>query len=368
MRFDLAEPATLRVPAGAAVIDCDLHNAVPSAEALFPYLDDHWREVIQTSQFKGPTDTAYPPGAATSLRPSIASAGGPPPGSTLSLVQEHVLDPLEAEVGILTCVYAVDSIKNPDAAVAVSAAVNDWQIEEWLRNDIRLRASIVVPSSQPTLAAREIDRVAAHPSFVQVVVPVRSFLPYGNRNWYPLLEAVTRHDLALAIHFGGAPGNAPSPNGWPTYYAEEYVNMAGVFQAQLLSLVAEGAFETFPTLRVLCAESGFAWLPGFLWRFDKSWRGLRREIPWTRRLPSEYVREHVRFTFQPNDAPREPSEFLRVLDQLGSDELLLYSTDYPHWHGEHADAGLTALSSDALEKILATNARSFYGLEGRAGA
>ena len=38
---------------GQAVIDCDIHNAVPTVEALFPYLSEHWREYIRTSAFKG---------------------------------------------------------------------------------------------------------------------------------------------------------------------------------------------------------------------------------------------------------------------------------------------------------------------------
>ena len=59
--------------------------------------------------------------------------------------------------------------------------------------------------------------------------------------------------------------------------------MASAYQSQLTSLVAEGTFDRFPELRLALLESGFAWLPAFLWRFDKGWRGLRREIPWTRR-------------------------------------------------------------------------------------
>ena len=60
--------------------------------------------------------------------------------------------------------------------------------------------------------------------------------------------------------------------------------MATAFQSQLTSLIAEGAFDRFPGLRVVLAGSGFAWLPAWVWRFDKVWRGLRREVPWTTRL------------------------------------------------------------------------------------
>src|ERR671937_155988 len=101
---------------GEPVIDCDIHATVPSVEALFPYLSEHWREYIRTSAFnKGPTDTAYPPHAPTTVMP---------------------------------------------------AAVNDWLVAEWLDKEPRLRASVVVPTRVPDMAAREIDRLGDHPGFV----------------------------------------------------------------------------------------------------------------------------------------------------------------------------------------------------------
>ena len=135
--------------------------------------------------------------------------------------------------------------------------------------------------------------------------------------------------------------------------------MATAFQSQLLSLIAEGAFDRFPTLRVGCSRPGFAWLPAFLWRFDKEWRGLRREVPWTTRLPSEYVRDHVRLTLQPVDGPADPEALLTVIDQLGSSELLMFSTDYPHGHyGEGARRCPPGCRTALRRAILSENARA----------
>jgi predicted TIM-barrel fold metal-dependent hydrolase len=100
-----------------------------------------------------------------------------------------------------------------------------------------------------------------------------------------------------------------------------------------------------------------------MWRFDKEWKGLRREIPWVRRPPSEYIREHVRLTLQPLDAPPDPAQLLQIVEQLGSDELLLFSTDYPHWHFDAPEEALPAgLPGGLLRKILSENARAFYRL------
>lgn len=345
------------------VIDCDVHNVVPSIAALEPYLDAHWLEVIATSAFRGPSENPHPPNLATSLRADLAPIDGAPPGTTLASLRAHVLDPLAVDSAVLSCDYGIESVRNPDAAAALARAVNDWQIAEWLDLEPRLRAAAVVPSQQPSMAAEEIARVAHHSGFVAVYLPVRSAIPYGNRVWWPLLEAVVEHDLVAELHFGGSSGLPPTGSGWPTSWLEEYVDMASAFQSQLTSLVAEGAFDRFPTLRVSLIESGFAWLPAFLWRFDNRWRGLRREIPWTRRAPSEYIHEHVRIALQPVDGPSDPEALASVINQCGSEQMLMFATDYPH---RHTDEGLKAIPSTLPEqtaaRLLADNAKAHYKL------
>ncbi len=345
------------------VIDADLNVVVPSSADLFPYLPEYWREQINQTGFKGPGESSYPASAETSARPEAKPDGGPA-GSSLALLQQQALDPWGTEIGILTCAYAVEAIHNPDAAVAMASAVNDWLIAEWLDKEPRLRASIVVPSQQPELAAREIDRVGGHPGFVQVYLPVRAEAPYGNRRYLPLLDAAVRNDLVVGIGFGGSPPNPPTPSGWPSYYMEEWAGMASIFQSQLMNLIFEGVFDRFPALRVTLIESGFTWLPSLLWRWNKEWKGLRPQTPWVRRLPSEYVHEHVRLTTQPWDAPPVEAQFLQIIDQLGSDELLLFSTDYPHWQYDTPEEALppAGLPDALIAKIMRDNARTFYRL------
>jgi len=346
------------------VIDADVHTVIPSVGVLFPYLTDFWKEYITQSDFKGPVEATYPKNAPTTIRPDARRVDGIAPGSQLAVVREQSLDPWNVQYAILNNAYNLESVHNPDAAAALASAVNDWHIAEWLEKDGRLRASILVPSQQPEMAAREIERVGDHPGFVQVALPVHALTPYGNRLYHPLFEAAVRHDLAIGIQYGGAPGSPPSAAGWPSTYMEEQVGMAQIFQSQLLSLIVEGVFDRFPTLRVAMIEGGFTWLPSFMWRFDKEWKGLRREVPWVRRPPSDYVRAHVRFTTQPLDAPPTTAQFLHILDQIGADDLLMFATDYPHWHFDTPEEAfpLDALPESTARKIMSENARAFYRL------
>jgi predicted TIM-barrel fold metal-dependent hydrolase len=341
------------------MIDCDVHNDVPRMEALFPYLPEYWIEHMTNTLFKGPTEAPYPPGSPVAARPNTGS----PPGSDLPTLARQVLDEPRVDVAILNCLYAIDSLHNPDAAIALSAAINDWQTAEWLERDARLRGSIVVPSQLPAQAAREIDRVADHPRFVQVLLPARSQHPYGSRLYHPLWEAIDRNNLRVAIHFGGTPGNPPTPSGWPSYFFEEYAGMAQVFATQLTSMVSEGVFDQFPSLQLVMLESGFTWLPAHMWRFDKEWRNLRRLVPWVKQAPSAYIRQHVKVTIQPLDAPADPRSLLQVLDQLGSEDMLLYASDYPHVHAQDPETMLFPHLPEALtHKIRHANAAAFYNL------
>lgn len=337
------------------MIDADIHNIVPNIDALLPYMAAHWQEYFGNSRFKGPVDATYPAGAETSVRPGLS----PNAATTLADVQQNVLDPNGVDIGILNCSYEVESLHNPDMAAACARAVNRWQAAQWLEQDNRLRASIVVPSKVPAMAAEEIDFWGKHDGFVQVYLPVRAQHLYGTRTFWPVLEAAVRHDLPICIHYGGASGYPSTPTGWPSWHIEEYAGMAQVFQSQLINLIVEGVFAQFPTLRVVMAEGGWTWLPSLMWRLDKEWKGLRFEIPWVNRFPSELIRQHVRFTLQPIDAPPDSEQLLQTVEQLESEELLLYSSDYPHWH-DTAVPLLNALSATHREKIMGENAREFY--------
>lgn len=355
-----------------------MHNEVPSTKALFPYLPPYWVEHVQNTMFKGPTEFYYPPGSpiaalpgsrpageagdsATGARPGAGQPTVIPAGSDLELLRKQVLE--DVELAVMCSSYPADSLHNPDAAIAFARAFNDWQIAEWLDKDARLRASIVVPIQLPEEARKEIERVADHPGFVQVALPVRTERPLGNRLYHPVWEAIARHQLVAGIQFGGVPGNPPTPSGWPSYFYEEYVGASLTFASQLTSIVSEGVFDQFPTVKVALVESGFTWLPAHMWRFDKEWRNLRRLVPWVKRAPSEYIREHVRLTIQPLDAPQETRQLLEVVEQLGSDDMLMYASHYPRVHAADPQTTLLRhLPGGVARKIESDNARALYRL------
>jgi hypothetical protein len=345
-----------RLPAGS--IDCDVHVSVPGMAALLPYMSQAWREMITTRGTDGLDLASYPIGAPLSCRPDWRPATGKP-GTDLALLQRAALDEFGTRAAIINCLHGGQAVHSEDLAQALCQAVNDWLTAEWLDQDPRLRASIVVPSQNPAYAAAEIERRANDKRFVQVLLLASNEMLLGRKYYWPIYEAAAKHDLPIGIHAGSAFRHAPTSVGWPSHYTQDYVSHTMGLESALLSLMAEGVFNHFPTLRVVLIESGVTWLPGFLWRAIKSWRGLRGETPWFTRSPADLIRQHVRLTLQPFDSPGA-DETRRILEHIDSADMLLFSTDFPHWHFEADNAIPDGIPDALIPRIAIDNPLATY--------
>jgi predicted TIM-barrel fold metal-dependent hydrolase len=351
----------MKVPYPGA-IDCDLHPAMPSAAALLPYLDDYWRDQIANRHIDKYSFvlTSYPPNSPLSARPDWRQASGAPAGD-LEAIRRQALDPFGTRFAICNVLHGAVALFNEDMAAALCAAVNDWTAHELLEREPRLRASILVPPHNPALAVAEIERHAGDRRFVQVLLPAMGEMLLGRRLYWPIYAAAEKHALAVGIHAGSTYHHAPMPSGWPAHRVEDYVAQSTAFESQLLSFVSEGVFQKFPALKLVLIESGVTWLPTLLWRTNKTWRGVRPEVPWIDRPPAQIVREHVRLTLQPIDVPHnDPQVVARVLAHAGCEHMLLFSTDYPHWHFDGEDVLPDGLSEDAVSKLLVDNPLETY--------
>jgi uncharacterized protein len=344
---------------GLTTIDCDVHANVPGMAALLPYLDQQWRDSVVDRGLNSLESISYPPNAPLTARADWRGRAGEPP-HTLEALRSHALDRWAIDVAICNCLYGVQLLFSEDMAAAFAKAVNDWLVAEWLDRDPRLRGSIVVPMQNTEYAVAEIERCAPDRRFVQVLVLAMGEAPLGRREYWPIFAAAERHDLVVGIHAGSSFRHAVTSLGWPSWYVEDYCANAQGFQAQVASLVCEGVFAKYPKLKVVLLESGVTWLPAFLWRLTKFWRGVRAEVPWVDRPPWEIVRDQLRLTIQPFDAPAEPDAVARLIDQLQSDDMLLFASDFPHWQFD-GDAIMPAGIPQKLHgKIKRDNALATY--------
>ncbi|MFM7779195.1 MAG: amidohydrolase family protein, partial [Alphaproteobacteria bacterium] len=98
----------------------------------------------------------------------------------------------------------------------------------------------------------------------------------------------------------------------------------------------------------------------FLWRGTKEWRALRREVPWVDRSPAQILRDHMRISCQPLDAPPDPNDLTALLEMIGCDDMLLFATDWPHWRFDGTEALAPGLPEGMRMRLLRDNALATY--------
>ena len=82
---------------------------------------------------------------------------------------------------------------------------------------------------------------------------------------------------------------------------------------------------------LVAVEGGIAWLPHLMWRMDKNYKALRAQTPWLKKLPSEYIRNHLYVTTQPIEETEKPEQLQQIFEMIGAPHMILFSSDYPHW-------------------------------------
>jgi predicted TIM-barrel fold metal-dependent hydrolase len=81
-----------------------------------------------------------------------------------------------------------------------------------------------------------------------------------------------------------------------------------------------------------------------------------------KRRPSEYLKDHVRLTSQPIEQPDDDRKLLTMLELMDAENLLMFSSDYPHWDFDSPAHALPKLPENVHRRIFETNARAWYGL------
>lgn len=351
------------------VIDTDVHHGVRDKEDLYPYLTPIYRQRLADFGLPGGTSIYHNNGGVLGRRSDSLDPDDPDDKTATAInvtnVRKQLLDGCGIHRAVLTgsTMYTASSITDLDFASALCSAFNDFTLEHWADADERFRVTLAVCTQDPEGTAREIDRLGRHPAVVGILMPCGATRPFGHRFYHPIYDACARHDLSVVLHFGGeGAGVNPPPTaaGFPSYYIESRLARPSFYQVHLASFVFEGVFERFPTLKVAMAESGFGWIPSYLWRMDSDWKGLRPQTPWIKRPPSEIVTDHVRFASQPVDDPEVRGALEQTIQWMDGEKLLMFASDHPHWDWDHPAEVLTELPSALRRRIFVDNGRDAF--------
>jgi len=354
------------------IIDCDIHNSPVTPEEYLEYMPRAWRERLMVdgrmrSLVPPLVSSAQLPDGMTRRAETYPPDGGPP-GSSYDLLREQLLEPFRVGAAILDHDIGHEAgLPDGELALVCVRALNDWMLERWLTDprDERLFSLILAPVQNPADGVAEIHRLGANERFVGAMLPFNGLgKPFGHPVYHDVYAAMAEFDLPLYMHinggeFFGVTANYGSGGGPAAYKVEQYQYEYQPTANHLASMIVHGVFEKFPDFKVLLSETGLSWLGGFAARLDSCYDLMRRESPWVKRRPSEYLRERLVVTTQPIEAlPGQGRALLEDLSLIeGAEDMVSFASDYPHYDADDPTYAFSFFPESWHKKIAYENAR-----------
>ena len=241
-------------------------------------------------------------------------------------------------------------------------------------DDERLLAVASVPWGEPertvVTARRAIDDGCR-------AVMVATDLPRGvvsptHPDHHPLWSMLEEENVPVVSHIGGG-GRPVRPGfhdngrtvtdflgGGENVRAKDFMAIHQRPEVFWAAMVLDGLFEKFPGLRGASVEEGAMWVVPWIRRLDRAMQFAKSEEPLRElaRLPSEYVRDHLRFT----PFAGEPVGWM--VEQAGA-ELFMFSSDYPHPEGtkdpvQRFEATMDSADDVVMDRFYRSNFEALY--------
>ncbi len=249
--------------------------------------------------------------------------------------------------------------RTPEQALGAAQLFNDAALELCAgasgANTGRLMALCQVPLQDPDLACRELTRCmrAGH-----IGVQIGNHVGLKNLDddgIVAFLQHCAAENAPVLVH----PWDMMAADRTRQYMMGWTVGMPAETQLAIVSMILGGAFDRLPrTLRICFAHGGgsFAFLLG---RLENAWHN--RDIA---RGKSAHPPSHYCDRFSVDSAVFDQRALRLLLEVMGEDRVMLGS-DAPFPLGELSVGSLvreSALSEEAKAKLLAGNARNFFGI------
>ncbi len=258
-------------------------------------------------------------------------------------------------------------VADPDWAVALARAYNDWLHDRFLRHDpARLKGVALLPLQNVPFAVRELERAVRDLGMVGAVLPAVGIPePFGDAKFWPLYEAAQRLDVVLAVHSAPAQGLGLDRLR-RLIEVRSLTHPVGQF-VQVTSMIFGGVYDAFPKLRVAYCEAGSGWVPYLAERLDGEYRNRRPQAPGLNVPPSEHLRSgRIFFHTELGEAG------LAWAVQRIRDDVFFCASDFPHEPKDEFPEAVAELlerddlSDDAKRNVLWRTPLRMYGLKEQA--
>jgi len=341
---------------GYSIVDGDGHVQEHDNE-LLEHMRDPFPERIRGANFPFfPTLDGYQRDALRALQDRHPGYVGAK--EWLAFLDAH---DIESSVLYPTAGLSVGMIQDPDWAVVLCRAYNDWLSETHMKASERLIGVALLPLQDVSEAVKELRRSVQDLGMVAAMVPANSAdmgirKHLGDRDFWPIYAEAERLGVPIAVH--GAPSIGLGANILPLRGAIMLEHPLAQM-IQLTGMMLSGMFDEFPLLKVAYLEADTGWVPYMMDRLAVfSGLGITDA--------GDVLKSgRIYLSCQSGEVGLR-----NAMDRLSSD-VVIYASDY--WHEPvddiEEDIGILVarndLSDEERRKILRENTLNFYSLGSR---
>ena len=251
-------------------------------------------------------------------------------------------------------------VKDPDYQAALCRAYNTWVAGDICEpSSGRLLAVGLLPTHHQDAAEAELRR-SKELGLAGVMFPADGTHLLGNERFDGVYAAAAELDFPVTVHASGS-SNALGAEVFPKFIqAHSVAHPFGILR-HFTSMMFEGVFDKFPSVRFAFLETGATWVPWWLDRLDEEYESRGAvDAPLVKNVPSSYVHASGDIFFGCESNERMLSH---VMDVIGADTVM-YASDYPHWDCEYPQSlhRIQNLTGAQRQALLHDTAARFYGL------
>jgi len=249
-----------------------------------------------------------------------------------------------------------------EVEVALARAYNRWLCERVLAHEPRIRSMLYLPFNDAEASYKIVQEFGCKKGVVGFMVTSARYRPVQHNSYMKTYALLEEMNLPLAFH-AGYNWNDQTVGLMNQFISVHALGFVFYNMVHLANWVMNGLPERFPKLKVLWVESGLAWVPFMMQRFDNEYMMRSSEAPALKKLPSDYMRDMF-FSSQPMEMT-DMGALETTFRMLNAESQLLYSSDYPHWDFDLPSTiyDLPFLSEQAKCNILGGNAIRLFNLK-----
>jgi predicted TIM-barrel fold metal-dependent hydrolase len=324
------------------VIDADGHVCDPE-EVIRPYVEPRFR------------NRPLLPGSVADRR--VGGKYGKWHWNPATQIEDMDLEGIDIQVLYGTIALVTGKLKERDLSVAVHRAYNDFLAHFCSLNPSRLKGVASLPMIEPSKAARELERAVTELGFIGGMAHTWIYNHHVGEPCYDELYACAeQYNVPIAFHASGE-----EIDRFDTFLAEHTIGHTHEQICATLFVVFSGILEKFPKLNVGFLEGMVGWIPFLAERMDEEYKFRPHDAPLLTQKPREYFKSGRMFF------GAEPDEWMipTVIRFLGTDQTILYASDYPHWDSDFPNTTRKLVERPDLtdqnkRNILGENACRFY--------